>query len=145
LQKLTVIKSNGKYEVISPLGMPTHFDKIVLYAVLYLFLKKTGTESRELETTRYAIAKCIFDCKITDMDQLHRIVNSLKRWSSVSIHFEGIFYEDEAHTTRFFHIIDDVILNQKTKKLCIRFNEQYLDYIRQTKYYKLINFNEYKN
>ena len=44
----------------------------------------------------------------------------------------------------YFHIIDDVILDEKTKGLCIKFNQQYLAQLRESSFYTTIDFNEYK-
>ncbi len=142
-QHLVVERQNGKYEIFSPRGLPTHFDKIVLYCLLHK-LFAASNENLEITTTRYAIAKSIFDRKITDTEQFARIMKALKKWKAVSINFEGIFYSDNSHSERYFSIIDDVILNSKTKKLYIRFNQQYIKQLNETTFYKLIDFDQYK-
>jgi len=143
LQKLSIEKANGKYEITSPHGLPTHFDKIVLYCLLH-HLFAVSDNCLELTTTRYALAKSIFGRKITDTKQFARIMKALKKWKSLSINFEGIFYADNVYTERYFSIIDDVILNRETKQLYIRFNQQYVLQLQETKFYKLIDFEQYR-
>lgn len=144
LQKLVIEKPNGKYEVLSPCGLPTHFDKLILYCILLKLWRNTQFESLEITTTRYEIAKNVFEFKATTPYQFDRILKSLKKWKTVSINFEGIFYEGNNHTIRYFSIIDDVILDTKTKQIYIRFNQQYIKQLKETKFYKLINFEELK-
>jgi hypothetical protein len=144
LKRLFIDKSNGIYEVISPEGMPTHFDKIVIYCVQYLLLSKTSLASRELITSRYEIARNIFKGKITGAYKFERIVKSLKKWKALYINFKGIFYEGDNYTERVFSVIDDIIHNPATKVLTIRFNEQYLLHLKETKFYRYIDFADYK-
>lgn len=144
LQRLCIEKPNGKYELVSPHGLPTHFDKIVLYSLLYKLFEDVEGKKLEIVTTRYAIAKSIFGRKITDTDQFARIMKSLKKWKGLTLNFEGVFYSDNVHTVRYFSVIDDVILNYETKQLFIRFNQQYIQQLQETKFYKFIDFQEYK-
>lgn len=138
-KQIIIEKPNGRYELISPLGLPTHFDRLILYSLLY----SLEADSLEVKTSRYKIAKHI-DRKITASHQYTRILNSLKKWQSLSINFSGIFYEGDKHTMRFFSIIDDVIFTEETKELYIKFNQQYIKQIRESKFYKYIDFSIYK-
>ena len=144
MQRLVIQKQQGTYEIVSPEGLPTHFDKIVLYALLYQLLKYTKLESCEFTTTRYQIAKDIFDKAIHDPYQFERIMKALKKWKSISIYFEGTFYEKDNYTIRGFSIIDDYILDTVKKQLFIRFNQQYVLHLKQTQFYKYIDFAQYK-
>lgn len=144
LQRLVVTKDYGTYELISPNGLPTHFDKLVLYCVLHKLWHATAFKELSFTTTRYEIATEILEGKATAPYQFERVLKALKKWQMVSISFEGVFYEGDAYTIRYLHIIEDVILNTKTKKLYIKFNEQYIHQLRESKFYKLIDFNEYK-
>jgi hypothetical protein len=60
-----------------------------------------------------------------------------------TLNFEGVFYEGDKYTKRGFHILDGYKLSEDGK-LEIYFNEQYLEQLRNTNYFKLINFDEYK-
>jgi hypothetical protein len=107
---------------------------------------KSELNGLELTTTRYEIANNIYPNRKSSISkkQFERIMLSLKKWESTSITYEGIFYDKGSHTIRYFHIIDDVILNLKSKELYIRFNQQYIQQLKQSTFYKLIDFTEYK-
>lgn len=46
-QFLLSILPPWKYEILSPHGLPTHFDKLILYYILLKLWKKTQFESLE--------------------------------------------------------------------------------------------------
>lgn len=138
---LTIEKENGRY-VISTTDnidrLPDRTDKIVLYYLLHVILP---TKKNKLITSRYNILKNAFDN--TSKQYYERIIDSLNRWLSITILFDGVFYGDNEYTARGFHILDGYKLNNDGK-LEIYFDEQYLEQLRKTDYFKLINFNEYK-
>lgn len=140
----TLEKGKGKYEIKSIEGLPNRFDKIVLYCLLYK-LNELENNCDSIITTRYDIAKNIF-YKTTTMSKANyaRIILALEKWKALSIKFEGIFYEGDNYTYRLFSVLDDVILNKETNELYIKFNQQYLKQIRESKFYKLIDFKEYR-
>lgn len=143
--KLVIARDKGKYEVKSSEGLPTRFDKIVLYYLLQNLFHKDQLKSTEIITTRYEITRNIFfNKKSIGKVEYDRIMLALKRWKAIFISFEGIFYTGDDHTIRYFCVIDEVILNAKTKKLYIRFNPSYIKQLQESKFYKLINFEEYK-
>ena len=60
------------------------------------------------------------------------------------INFDGIFYQDGNYVTKIFDIIDTATLDKKTGVITIRFNQDYIDQINESKFYKYIDFNKYK-
>jgi hypothetical protein len=137
-------KAHGKYEISSLKGLPTHFDKLVLYFLLSK-LAEFQFDTLEINTTRYEIARNIFpQKKITGKDKFDRIMTSLRKWKSVAIHFEGVFFEGDSYKIRGFSIIDEYVLDKESKELYIRFNNAYIKQQKETKFYKLINFEQYK-
>lgn len=141
----TIEKPHGKYELICPLGLPNHFDKMVLYYLLYTLHKKKNANSYVLKTTRYEIVKNIFT-GITNYgkNRFDRIMMALKKLKSVMINFEGTFYEDGKYTTRYFSMIDEVCLYHETGELVITFRESYIKQLQESRFYKLIDFDQYK-
>ena len=141
----TVERQNGKYEIASPSGLPSHFDKMVLYYLLYKLYLKTALETTSVTTTRYEIAKNVLpDTRSVGNNQYKRIMLSLKRWTNLNIHFDGVFYEGDGHTVRFFHVIDDVKMQNETGKITIKLNESYLKQLKETTFYIFIDFDQYK-
>jgi len=140
----TITKDKGKYEIMSPHGLPKRFDKIVMYYLLYKLYQETSFDSYMISTNRYEIAKNIFDANHFGKNIYARIMRALKKWNAISIEFEGMFYEDEHYSIRYFHIVDDVKLYRESGLLSIRFNEEYIKQLKESKFYKLIDFEQYK-
>lgn len=140
----TLDKPHGKYEMLSALGLPSHFDKIVLYFLLYKLYYEKKLNSYGIKTTRYEMAKNIFGGTHFGKNIYDRIMMSLKKWKAIAINFYGVFYEGETYSTRFFAMIDSVCLHEKSGELTIRFNEDYINQLKESKFYKLIDFEQYK-
>lgn len=142
---LIIKKDTGFYELKSTEGLPVRFDKVVLYYLLHKLSIDSDLNSVEITTTRYDIAKNVFSQeKNFSKAKYDRIMLALKKWKALVIKFEGIFYEGDNFTVKYFAVIDYVSLDKKTNKLSIKFNDLYIKQIKETKYYKLINFIEYK-
>ncbi len=138
-------KDNGTYKLKSPEGMPSYFDKKVLYYLMHKLYQATRLEKYELKITRYEIAKNITPGKPNLSKRLYdNIMEALWKWKAIAIHFEGLFYESEGYTIRYFAIIDSVKLDKETGTLKINFNKEYIDQQRLSTFYKLIDFQKYK-
>lgn len=144
-QRWTIKKENGTYEVVSVKGLPSHFDKTVLYFLLYKLYRQTELNTFFLTTTRYEIAKNVFsECRTIGKNKYDRIMDSLEKWNQIAINFKGLFYGDDGITKRFFHLVDEVVLRDESGELMVRFNEGYIKQLKETKFYKLIDFEKYK-
>ena len=139
----SIEKPHGKYEIVSPLGLPKHLDKIILYFLLYKLCREKDTYS--LKTSRYEIAKNVFyGVKDFGKNKFSRVMLALKKWNALSINFDGLFYDGEDRSVKYFHIIDEVSLRPKSSELTIKFNESYVKQLNETTFYKLIDFEQYK-
>ena len=80
--------------------------KIDLIFLLYLLLKSQQTEwKEELDLTRFEILAA---CSVgTSKNWYARLEESLKRWTSVVVEFEGTFYDGTSYQIMQFHIVDD--------------------------------------
>jgi hypothetical protein len=138
-------KTHGKYEIACVFGLPTHFDKIVLYYLLYQLHNDSEFNTVQIITSRYEIAKHVF-AGVKNLGKKHfdRIMDSLKKWKAISIHYEGVFYEGDGYTIRGFSVLDEYVLRKDTKVLLLRFNEGYIKQLQETKFYKLIDFEQYR-
>ena len=138
-------KNNGEYEILCPLGLPKHFDKIVLYFLLHKLYREKNLDSYLLTTTRHEIAKNVFPYeKAFGTNRYKRIMDSLKKWNSVAINFEGVFYDGDEYRIKSFHIINECTLTPSSGELSIKFNESYVKQLKETKFYMLIDFEQYK-
>lgn len=145
-KQIIIEKNNGIYKISTSLdSLPCRVDKLILYYFLWKLWKESKFKSTKTIAIRYQAAIDIFDLNYKPSNHHYKkIMDSLEKWTNVNISFKGIFYEGDSYTTRFFGIIDDVILDENTKKLYIKFNEQYIKQLEETKFYKYIDYNEYK-
>jgi hypothetical protein len=144
LKSWSVEKPHGKYEMISAFGLPKHFDKIILYFLLYKLYQENNLHNYTVVTSRYEIAKNVFSSKNPGKKAYESIMKALKRWKTISIFFDGIFYGGDGHTIRGFAFIDSYVLQKNTGELKIRFNEDYINHQRDSQYYKLVDLEQYK-
>jgi Initiator Replication protein len=142
--KIVLKKDYGTYTITSASRLPNHFDVIVLYQLLCMVKEQNNFTNLELNTTRYALIKAIHGDKNYGGKQFKEIMSTLKRWKDISLSFEGIFYEDNQHTTQFFGVVDGVKLNHETNKLIIRFNQDFIKQLNQTGFFRHIDFEKYK-
>lgn len=142
---LKIQKPHGNYEIISPFGLPKHLDKIVLYFLLHKLYREKNLDSYVLTTNRYEIAKNIFPTtKDCGKARYARIMTSLKTWQALSITFDGLFYGEDGPVIKGFSIIDEYTLRKTSGELVVKFNESYIKQLKETKFYKLIDFEQYK-
>lgn len=138
IKSFTIETPNGKYEISTTEKvdrLPDRVDKTILY---YLLLSRSPT----VTISRYKIAHAVFDERSVHI--YNKIMLALERWASVTINFDGVFYEGDGYTKRIFHIIDHVTLRDDGQ-LYIRFNKEFVDQLEATEFYKYINFNEFKS
>ena len=145
IKEYVINKETGFYKISTAADtLPNRFDKIILYYLLTELLKSNFNSSK-IVTTRYKIASSVFyGTKNVGKNEYDRLMLSLKRWNDIALEFKGIFYDGDTHTTRYFHVIDDVILNEEKKELYIKFNDQYLQHLKVTEFCKYIDFDKYK-
>jgi len=116
---------------------PTKTDIIFLYYLLLRSQRENWVE--EIELTRYRI---LCDCGITPGKKWFvRLEDSLQRWLMVKIEFQGKFYDGREYQTINFGIIDSWSIEKRTNKLRVRFSPEWQLKIRESDYFKMIDFN----
>lgn len=137
--------SKGSYEIKSPEGLPSRFDKVVLYFLLHKISGSTKIMTDTLSTTRYEIAKnVLFQEKNFSAAKYTRIMMALKKWKAIYIRYEGTFADAHYPVIKIFSIIDSIVLNKQTNELLIKFNEHYIEQLNSPHYRRFIIFDEYK-
>ena len=103
------------YEYRSGYKVPVKTDAIFL---LYLMLQcQRNNYTQELRLTRYQVVR---DCGLlVDSKWYDRLEDSLKRWKSVNIFFQGIFYDGKTYHAINYGILDYWSVDEKTKELKI--------------------------
>lgn len=118
-------------------------DKVDGLILLFLLYKSQKDGYQEIfETTRYEIAK---ECGFSIGAKYYaRIEDSLERWKHVGIRFQGTFYDGKNYLTKSFGIIDSFHIEKENKRVRIRFSPEWLQAIKESNFYKYIDFNYYK-
>lgn len=143
-KKFVIEKQHGRYEIFSALGFPKHFDKVVVYFLLYKLGKETAFEEYSIHSTRYEIAKNIFGGSHFSANAYDRIMDALLRWKAITIKFKGVFYEGDRYTIRAFSIIDEFVLDPSSGQLTVKFSEAYVKQLKETQFYRYIDFEQFK-
>lgn len=132
---------NSKGFVFSTSFKPPVKTDIVFLLYLLNQSQKEGWQD-EIKLTRYQVIK---GCGLTkDARWYQRLQESLKRWERVSIEFNGCFYDGKAYKTIHFGVVDSWSIEEGTKLLRIRFSPEYLLVVKNTKYFKYIDFDQIK-
>lgn len=125
------------YEYSSPKGIPNEFDMMILYAILAI--SQSDDYKKKLDITAYELLN-IAGFPV-DKFYYDRLKYSLTLWTHVSITFQK-FYNKRQYCKKEFHIIDQYIL--KPKELHIKINELWIEHIKESNYYSMIDFDYYK-
>jgi len=120
---------------------PDKTDAIILF---YLLLKSQENDYKQkMKLSRYEILKeCGFP---NDGWYRERLEDSLRRWNNVSIEFKGAFYDGQTYKTIGFHVLSNYRIGEtKDKRVTILFDKDFLLKIKESSFFKYINFNQYK-
>ena len=136
----SVWKDNKGYVYSTGFKAPTKADIIFLYYLMLQSQKENWSDI--ILTTPYRI---IVDCGLTKSKYWrNRLRESLERWEHVRIKFEGIFYNGIDYQALHFGIIDSWGIETESKKLWIRFSPEWLLKIKESNFFKYLNFNQIK-
>jgi hypothetical protein len=120
---------------------PTKTDAIFLYYLLQC--SQQNDWNNKLELSYYEIIKG------SDLQPnswwYNRLQDSLERWTWLKIGFKNGFYSNKKRYSTIFGVIDDFELPKiKGEKLKIRLSSKWLYQIKESEFYKLIDFEEMK-
>jgi len=139
-KEASIWKDNNGYIYRTGLKAPTKADIIFLYYLMLQVQKRDWEDT--IFTTSYKIIK---DCELNKSKYWrNRLKESLKRWENVRIEFEGTFYNGTNYQTLHFGIIDAWGIKEETKKLWIRFSPEWLLKIKESNFFKYLDFNQVK-
>lgn len=119
---------------------PVKTDVIFLLYLLMQSQRRDWTD--ELQITRYQIIK---DCGLNINNVWYdRLEDSLKRWEMTRIEYSGSFYDGKQYQTLHFGIIDYWSIEKGSKNLKIRFSPEYLLMVKNSAFYRFLNFDQVK-
>ena len=73
-----------------------------------------------------------------------RLKESLSKWLGVRIEFEGTFYDGKDYISIGFGIVDSYKIEKKSGKIEVNLNKDWLLKIKESYFFKMIDFNYYK-
>ena len=135
-------KDTNGYEYRTGYKLPDKVD--MLFLLYFLFKIQKFNYQNEIDVSGYEILK---HCGYSNGKRKYyypRIKESLERWSNIFIKFHGTFYDGKKYITIGFHIIDSFKIDENTKRIQIKFNEDWLLKIKESNFFKYINFEYYK-
>ncbi len=143
-----VSRSSGQLDWYHPDGYryqasyraPDQLD--MLYFGYFLMRAQQENYAHRLEFSRYEILKGC-GCPINPQ-YLKRLEDSLKRWQSVTIHFEQSFFYQNALHSKTFKLLDGFKLRDKDRRLEVHLNAEFLQQIKQSRHFKYVDFNYYR-
>lgn len=111
--------------------------------LLYLLMESQQNGwKNELTLTKYQILE---SCNLRkDKWWYNRLDDSLRRWKMVGVEFQGTFYDGKEYQIMNFGIVDDWDIEKETKFLRISLNKKWLLRIKESNFFKYINFNQIK-
>ena len=119
---------------------PVKVDYIFL---LYLLLKSQKNGWNEQVTlSRFELLK---ECQVgTSTYWYQRLEDSLKRWKMMAVEFQGIFFDSKKYLSMNFGVVDSWNLEEETKELKVRFSTEWLLRIKNSNFFKMIDFEQVK-
>lgn len=134
-------KDDGKEFVLKTSFKPPVKTDLIFLLFLLLESQKQSWKD-EIKISRYQVLK---NCGLgTDARWYERLEESLERWEEVSLKFNGIFYNGRGYKTLHCGIVDSWGIDEKTKLLWVRFSPEYLSMVKETAYYRYLNFDQVK-
>jgi hypothetical protein len=121
-------------------NLPDYLDMLIL--LFLVFKSQREGYKTEIVLTRYEILR---ECDLSLGERYYnRLEESLRRWKNVSIEFKGTFYDNKEYISMGFGILDDYRIDKETKKVHVNFNANWLLKVKESNFYKYINFEFYK-
>ena len=136
---ISVVFGNKKFEVNVGYKTPNSTDMLFLY--YFLKLSQENNYINEFRLTKYNVIN-----NITNTNggyYYNRLKESLKIWRNTGLSFEGTFYNGKVYETMVFGVLDEGKI-EKDGKVYVKLNSTFLEIIEKSKFYRYINFEEFK-
>ena len=126
---------DGGFTITSPRKPPTRLDILFLYYLLWL------SQQNDWQETIVVSHNEILKSTGVDTGGKHRkrLRESLDRWSSILLSFEGTFYDGVKYKSFTFHIIDSWKQREGDNLLRIRFSPEWLLQIQNSTFFERID------
>jgi hypothetical protein len=127
-----------RYEFSSKFGHPEKFDANILYSLMR-DLEKNKWQNNFIEKTQYQI---LVKAGVSpNSERYKRLEKCLLRWKTVTLIYEGSFFDGKGgYGSESFGIINDWKINKKTGLVSIFFNHVWLESIKNSKFFEMIDY-----
>lgn len=139
-EDIAVSWEGNEFKVTVGYKTPNATDMLYLYYFIKI-LQNNGYESSIIEVPKNHVVKALSEDGASYYYK--RLRESLKVWCNVGISFEGIFYDGENYETKLFGILDNAYI-KKDGLVQVEFNKNFIDIMKNTNFYRYINFDELK-
>ena len=121
-------------------GVPNKVDILFLYYFMFKLYQNNWVE--EFVLTRYEVLK---GCGIyPGQERYNRLVESLDKWANIEIFPSAKLVDGGAFNSSSFCVIRFWNLQANNKKLIIKFDKDWISKIKDSSFYKFIDFEELK-
>jgi hypothetical protein len=120
---------------------PGKVDMLILY---FLMLESQNRNwGDKLVLTQYAVLN---GCgMVMGKRQRERLKQALEAWRRTTISFSGTWYSGKKYHDMEFGIVEYWAIREKDKKLEIRLNQNWIEKIRQSEFFKYVSFTQMKS
>lgn len=142
-KKVYKIKTNrGTFTLSSSASnrLPSSKDRIIFYYFIRELAKK-DFDIRTIITNRHIVSMEIWGASSGRYNEM--IIESLERYKGLTAKFENIFYDGFEYKIKMFGFIDNFHL-KKNGSLSVVFNEELINQLKKSEYYRLVNYEEIK-
>ena len=123
----------------APFKVPVRLDGLYLMYIMLLSQNEGWIQNILVPQRQIMIACGVQPGK----DHALRLKESLDRWINVTLSFEGTFYNGEEYERLQFNILNDWRVERRTKHLLIEINRFWIEKMKHSNFFKLIDFDEY--
>ena len=123
----------------APYKVPVRLDGLYLMYIMLLSQNEGWVQNILVPQRRIMTACGVRPGKYPAL----RLKESLDRWINITLSFEGTFYNGEEYERLQFNILNDWRVDRHTKHLRIEVNKFWLEKVKHSNFFKLIDFEEY--
>lgn len=138
-EDINITIGDKEYTLLVGYKTPNSLDVLYLYYFIKMFQKSNYPAKLTIKTSAL-IKEISSGCSSF---YYSRLKESLRIWKNIGLSFKGSFYDGKEYQVIEFGILE-VGKIEKDGTIIISFNEIFLSILKNTNFYRYINFNEFK-
>jgi hypothetical protein len=131
-EKGSFVLKQGGFTLSTPKKPPTKLDALFLYYLLWV--SQENGWSKEITVSHHEVLRGVG----VDTGGKHRkrLKESLTRWASILLEFQGNFYDGLEYKNLVFHVIDSWEQKEEDSLLRVHFSEKWLTQIQNSSFFE---------